>query len=239
MHLAGNVGLPRKLVNGTPETPRGTRLDTLFNHPAPRPQTLNASFAGSAETAPFKFVDRASVYPYAVAVLLPPASAGFPLGTPIVRAADPAVPLEVTTPTARTPAATTPIAATVIDFTQVPDPASVSNAPSLAGSVCAAIGQEDGLGVALPLTASGTTVSSLIFDLGSGQEVVDGYGADFKVVTFAGNYTVAVANTPYTGPAFDPFVSLPGTFSGTSRPSIWQEPASARSVMSESPPRRQ
>src|SRR5262249_11887046 len=41
IHLAGNVGLPRKRFdNGTIESPRGTRLDTLFNHPAPRPQGL-------------------------------------------------------------------------------------------------------------------------------------------------------------------------------------------------------
>ena len=36
IHLAGNVGLPRKLINGAPEFPRGIRLDTLFNHAAPR-----------------------------------------------------------------------------------------------------------------------------------------------------------------------------------------------------------
>ena len=214
VHLSGNVGLPRKLVNGTLESPRGTRLDTLFNHPAPRPQTLNATSSGSAETALFKFANPVSVSSYAVAVLLPPTSAGFPLGTPIVRAADPPAPLEVTTPTARTLAAIAPAAATVVDFTQVPDPASVVVAPPLAGSVCAAIGEADGQGVALPLAAGGVTVSSLIFDLGSGQEAVDGPGADFSVVALAGTYTVAVANTPYAGPDFDPFVSLPGTFSG-------------------------
>ena len=100
----------------------------------------------------------------------------------------------------------------MIDFTQVPDPASVVNPGVLNGSICAAIGLADGAGTALPLSVSaGGTVGSLIFDMGSGTEIVDGAGKDFQVIVLSGTYTVAVGNTPFASS----FVAIPGTFSGT------------------------
>lgn len=199
LHLAGNVGLPRKLINGTPEAPRGTRLDTLFNHPAPRPQDLllgGIGRSGTARTALFKFANVASISPFARAVLIPPITNG----TPIVRGGDPPAPLELTTPTARTLACATPGPGMVIDFTQIPDPASVSDpSPLLAGSVCAVIGQNDGKSVTLPMTLPvGLPISSLILDMGSGHEIVDGSGADFEVLAASGSYTVRVGNTPFS-----------------------------------------
>ena len=200
IHLAGNVGLPRKLVDGTAETPRGTRLDILFNHPAPRTRALAATPVGSAETAPFKFANLASAYPFAAAVLVPPTPNGFPLGTRVIRAPDPTNPLDITTPTARSAGASTPGIGMVIDFTQLPDPASVVSAPSLSGTVGAVIGQGNGSSVTLPLTlGDGTQVLSLILDAGSGHEIADGAGADFRILATSGTYTVAVANTPYVG----------------------------------------
>jgi uncharacterized repeat protein (TIGR03803 family) len=210
IHLAGNVGLPRKLINGVPEYGRGIRLDTLFNHAAPRPQTLAGQAAGVGQTALFKFGNLVSVSQFAVAVLIPPGSGGFTDGTPIVRSADPATPLSITTPTARTPGCFPPIPGTVIDFTQVPDP---MEPDALVADVVvgATLGANDALGPALPLAIPGGAVTSLILDMGSGQEIVDGAGPDFKVFALSGSYTVAVANTPYTSS----FILIPGTFSGT------------------------
>jgi hypothetical protein len=212
IHLAGNVGLPRKLVNSVPEVPRGIRLDTLFNHPAPRAQVLAGQGANAAQTDLFKFANRVSVSQFAVAVLIPLASGGFPNGTPIVRSADPTVPLGIATPTARTPACFPPVLGTVIDFTQVPIP---MEPDALAADVvlCATLGANDLLGPSLPLPIpGGAAVTSLILDMGSGQEIVDGTGPDFRVFALAGSYTVAVANTPF----MDSFVPIAGTFSGTS-----------------------
>ncbi|HUF62790.1 MAG TPA: SBBP repeat-containing protein, partial [Verrucomicrobiales bacterium] len=211
LHLAGNVGLPRKLVNDVPEAPRGTRLDTLFNHSAPRPQNLSPDGLSVARTALFKFANVASVSPFARAVLLPPAG-GFVNGMRITRAADPPAPLEITTPTARTPEFAAPVIGNVIDFTQIPDPASVTDpSPPLAESVCAAIGENDGNAVTVPKTlASGGVIASLILDMGSGHEIVDGAGADFEVLASAGSYTVQVGNTPFA----DSFSSSLGPFTG-------------------------
>ena len=96
IHLAGNAGLPRRLINGNPEPPRAIRLTTLFNHPAPQPEILaNAApgFGRFAETALFKFATPVSTSQFPIAVLIPPAidPAGFPLGIPPVRAAAPLV----------------------------------------------------------------------------------------------------------------------------------------------------
>ena len=73
LHLVGNVGRPRSLINGVPEPKRGTRLDTLFNHPAPRAQSLLPGDIGVARTALFKFANAASISQFARAVLTPPA----------------------------------------------------------------------------------------------------------------------------------------------------------------------
>ncbi|HUF61291.1 MAG TPA: SBBP repeat-containing protein, partial [Verrucomicrobiales bacterium] len=213
-HLTGNVGLPRKLVNEVAEAPRGTRLDTLFNHSAPRPQSLLSVTGAEARTAMFKFTNVASISPFARAVLLPPAG-GFASGTRIVRAADPIAPLELTTPTARTPDCEAPVIGTVIDFTQIPDPASVAvpGAAPLSESVCAVIGENDGHAVTLPktLAGGGGVVGSLILDMGSGHEIVDGAGADFEVLASAGSYKVQVGNTPFAGSfseALGPFTAV-------------------------------
>lgn len=210
LHLAGNVGQPRKLVNGAPEQARGTRVDTLFNTPAPRAQSLLPGGIPVARTALFKFANVASVSQFARAVLIPPAG-GFKAGMRIVRAPDPASPLELTTPTARCPGCDAPAVGTVIDFTQLPDPASVTAAPSLSESVCAVIGQNDGNGISLPKTlVGGTVLSSLILDMGSGSEIVDGTGADFEVLAASGAYSVRLGNTPYE----DSFSLTLGPFSG-------------------------
>ncbi len=99
---------------------------------------------------------------------------------------------------------------TVIDFTQVPDPAE-PDALSADVGVCATLGRNDGLAPTLPLPIPEGAVTSLILDTGSGQEIVDGIGADFKVFALSGSYTVAVGNTPYA----NTFVPIAGTFSGT------------------------
>jgi len=61
IHLAGNTGVPRKITNDVPEYPRTVRQDTLFNHPAPRPQSLGGAPAELAETALFQFVNLANI----------------------------------------------------------------------------------------------------------------------------------------------------------------------------------
>ena len=185
IHLAGNVGLPSQRDNR-----RGTRLDILFNHTAPRPQGIYGKDDGAAQTALFKFANPVEISPYAVAVMAPQLSSGFPLNTAILRAPDPMQPLNITTPTARTPlCGGGEPTGFVIDFTQVPDPAVIP--VNLDGSICSVIGKNDG--------TKYTTTSSLIFDMGSGQEIVNGEGSDFEVYSSDGNYSVAVSNTPYAG----------------------------------------
>ncbi len=212
IHLAADAGLPRKLINGVPEVPRAIRQDILVNHTAPRPQGLFGQDSTTAQTALFKFVKRSEVSQFANAVIVPPSSSstGFPLAQGIVRAPDPMNPLDITTPTARTPICEGgDPTGMVVDFTQIPDPALPGvTAPSLAGTVCAVIGENDATSVTLPL-ANGVT--GLVLDMGSGQEVVDGDGVDFQVFSPAGNYTVAVSNTPYAGT----FIPIGGTVSGT------------------------
>ncbi|MFQ5709503.1 MAG: T9SS type A sorting domain-containing protein, partial [bacterium] len=210
IHLAANVGLPRKLINGEPEVARGIRQDILFNHPAPRPQGLFGQNDGIAQTALFKFANPVEISQFANAVIVPRTASGFPLAEGIGRAPDPMQPLSKATPSARTPICTgQDPTGMVVDFTQIPDPAEPGvNAPSVAGTVCAVIGENDATSVTLPL-ANGVT--SLILDMGSGQEIVDGAGADFMVFSPAGSYTVAVSNTPYAGT----FVPVGGAVSET------------------------
>ncbi len=197
IHLAGNVGHARRLINGVPEVARATRLDILFNHAAPRPQGIYGRADNTAQTALFKFASPAELSQFAVAVLVPSSSSsgGFIPGTTIIRAPDPMIPLGPTTPTARTPACVGgDPTGMIVDFTQVPDPASVHPAPFVGGTVCAVIGEDDGVGVALPLESGAT---SLIVDMGSGQEIVDGAGDDLKVFAPEGIYAVAASNTPF------------------------------------------
>ena len=207
VHLAGNVGLP-----GLRDFPRAIRQDILFNHTAPRPQGIYGKDDGIAQTALFKFANPAEVSQFANAVIVPPPASpyGFPLNRAIIRAPDPMTPLHITTPTARTPVADgLDPTGMVVDFTQIPDPAIPGvEAPSLAGTVCAVIGQNDATSVTLPLEFGPT---SLIMDMGSGQEIVDGDGDDFTVFSPSGNYTVAVSNTPFAGT----FVPIGGITSGT------------------------
>ncbi len=206
IHLAGNVGLPQKLINGLPEPPRGIRLDTYFNHPAPRTETLvnGGLVAGEwAETALFKFANPVSVTQFPIAVLIPPIVDGFPIGTPPVRAAPPSrmglLPnqaIDPTVPMATTPGSVSPVPGTVIDMAQVPIPASVLD-PSPPGGVANLLGPNNGAGVTLPLTTTSGTVSSVILDMGSGNEIVNGPDADLRVVAASGSYQVAVSNTPF------------------------------------------
>jgi len=49
IHLAGDVGHPRKLINGIPAVARATRQEILFNHTVPRPQVLLGVNAGAAQ----------------------------------------------------------------------------------------------------------------------------------------------------------------------------------------------
>lgn len=214
LHLAANVGLPQRLINGVTEFQRGTRLDTLFNHPAPRTHGLLSGEVGAARTALFKFANVATVSQFAQAVLLPP-SAGFASGVRIVRATDPATPLGLTTPTARTPENSAPVIGTVLDWTQIPIPESLAQPPPPAGplteTVGAVLGQNDGNGLTLPKAFAGNmTVSSVILDMGSGSEIVDGAGADLEILATTGSYTVRVGNTPYA----DSFSAAVGPFSG-------------------------
>ncbi|MCG3119198.1 MAG: hypothetical protein ALAOOOJD_01543 [bacterium] len=210
IHLAGNAGLPRKLINGNPEPPRAIRLTTLFNHAAPQPEILaNAAPAlGSfAETALFKFANPVSTSQFPIAVLIPPVvdANGFSFGIPPVRAAAPPVLgqlpnrlIDITVPSATTPGVANPVPGTVVDFTQVPIPASVL-APGPPPGVAAILGAADGNGVTVPITlTTGGVITSLIVDLGSGNEIVDGSGADFRVVGMSGAYAVAVSNTPFS-----------------------------------------
>lgn len=221
IHLAGNAGLPRRLINGNPEPPRAIRLTTLFNHPAPQPEILaNAApgFGRFAETALFKFANPVSTSQFPIAVLIPPAidPAGFPLGIPPVRAAAPLVLgrlpnglIDITVPSATTPGAANPVPGTVVDFTQAPIPASVLG-PGPPPGVAAILGAADGTGVTLPITlTSGGVITSLIVDIGSGNEIVNGSGADFRVLGISGAYAVAVSNTPFS----NTFVAL-GSGSG-------------------------
>ena len=222
IHLAGNAGLPRKLINGNPEPPRAIRLTTLFNHSAPQPEILaNAApgFGRFAETALFKFANPVSTSQFPIAVLIPPAidPAGFPFGIPPVRAAAPTTrgllpnrQIDISVPTATTPGAANPVPGTVVDFTQVPIPASVL-APGPPPGVAAILGAADGNGVTLPITLpAGGVITSLIADIGSGNEIVDGGGVDFRVLGTSGAYAIAVGNTPFS----NTFVAL-GTGTGT------------------------
>lgn len=206
IHLAGNMGAARKVINGAPEPPRATRREVLFNHPAP--QTVRLGGAARAETAVLKFANLVEVSPYPVAVLIPPDANGFVLGNRPVRAGDPAVPLEVTTPTAPAPAALQ--VGAVIDMTQIPVPASPAGTTPIAGTLSALFGGANA-GFALPFTAAnGTAVQSIILDFGSGNEIVDGRGNDLSITSATGSYRVAVGNSPYA----DDLRVLGGTLTG-------------------------
>ena len=207
IHLAGNVGVPL-------DFPRGTRLDTYFNHPAPREETLvTTHFAGKdfQETALFKFGNPLSTSRFPIAVLIPPAGSpgGFPSGVAPVRAAPPIIIFDPTVPGAQTPGAATPVPGTVIDLAQVPIPASPL-APGSPPGVAALLGTNNGSGVTLPFTIpAGGPITSLIVDMGSGNEIFNGSGKDLRVYGLSGTYDVAVSNTPFV----DDFKSV-GTGTG-------------------------
>ncbi len=88
IHLAGNAGLPQAVD----ESGRAIRLDTYFNSPAPREQILgnmDPPLGQIAQTGLSKFANPVSTNPNPIAVLVPPAKNGFPLGTPPVRSSAP------------------------------------------------------------------------------------------------------------------------------------------------------
>lgn len=197
VHLSGNIGDPKEIIDGKLVKSRGIRQDILFNHVAPRPQILSGKDENVAQTGLFKFVNPDTTVPYAVAVLVPSATFpnGLALGKAYKRAPDPAKPLDRTTPTAKTPACSKSfdLSGMVVDFTQLPDPPLTNNKSLLSGTVGALIGKNDNISVSLPLSNG---IKSVILDMGSGQEIVNGDGPDFKV--FAdGDYTVGVSNSPF------------------------------------------
>lgn len=214
IHLAGSIGQPKELIDGKLVKSRGIRKDILFNHVAPRPQVLTGKDKNIAQTGLFKFANPDSTSPFATAVLVPSSTfpKGLPPGKAYKRAPDPNRPLDKTTPTAKTSACSPGgnIAETVVDFTQLPDPPLSGNQSSMSETICAAIGKNDGINISLPMSNG---VKSLIFDMGSGQEIVDGEGADFKIFA-EGNYFVGVSNSPYYSPYTEFFIPLKGEVSG-------------------------
>lgn len=204
IHLCGNVGLPRKIINGRKEVARATRLDTYFNHPAPRSETLVNAGPGMgsfAETALFKFANPVTAVSVPLAVLLPPAgfADGFPFGIPPVRAQSPALVgqfpngiRDLSTPMAVSPGVLNPVAGTVIDLAQVPIPASVE-ATGVPFGIGAILGGSDSNCLTLPYQG----FSTIILDMGSGQEIVDETGADLRVYGCQGSYRIGVSQTPF------------------------------------------
>jgi hypothetical protein len=199
VHLSGNAGLPQKYD----ESGRATRLDTYFNAPAPRWQMLgnqDPTFGQIAQQSLCKFSKEFTSSPYPLAVLLPPTTEGFPLGTPPVRArpqllAGQILPnqFDPTTPTARTLGLDLADSCVVVDWSQVPLPASLVVLGAGLPGVSQVFGASDGNGFTLPRG----TIGSIIFDMGSGNEIVDGSGPDFSVSSTVGSYTVAAGNTPF------------------------------------------
>lgn len=228
IHLSGDTSTPQALLNdGLPEGPRAIRPDTLFNHPAPRWERLTGAENSAARTTLFKFAKSDEVTPFADAVLIPTTPEGFRLAEPdparyLRRARDPMEPGQLslsvndpTNPAARTPALTDPQPGEVIDYTQLPFPASAIEETGNPGGATTALNQTvgavlgaPGLGLSISLPSNGLT--SLICDLGSGKEAVDKDGADLRVHA-EGNYAVAVGNTPFAAD----FVLLAETVSGT------------------------
>ncbi|MFW9929221.1 MAG: SBBP repeat-containing protein, partial [Candidatus Thorarchaeota archaeon] len=217
IHLAGNVGDPLKTIfpaGGNPyyEIERATRQDILVNHPAPRPQLLLGeevlnSNNKAAQTALFKFTNLVQVSQNAVAVLIPTTDLGFPQGSAPVRAIDPNPIIDITTPTATTTQIVAPPRGTIIDFTQVPVPASLSIPLQL--GVAAVLGISDQISTSLPFTNNTGDVFTIILDMGSGQEIINGEGSDFRIYA-EGDYNVAVSNTPFQ----DTFIPIGSTVSG-------------------------
>lgn len=216
IHLSGDTSSPQSVLpDGIREGARAIRRDILYNHPAPRWERLVGADNGIAHNTPFKFPKREETSPYAKAVLIPPTVNGFTIGESdpslyIRRAKDPDVTgqlrvVDITNPLARTPSLGAPELGEVIDFTQLPSPASAIEAAavpngavdSIDGTVGAVIGMPNiGLSLKLPLTLPSGEISSLILDLGSGHEAINQEGNDLRVHA-VGNYTVAVGNTPF------------------------------------------
>ena len=227
IHLAGNVGWPQPLlypipdIPGTPDDIRATRQDILINSPVPRPQLLRGNLgdvrydpeAEVSQTSLFKFANIFQVSEHAVAVLTPFNKTGFEKGRAPVRMPDPNPMPDITTPTA-------PFNNTVpfpgggysVDFTQVPIPAAVDVPVQLRQA--ASLGKADGISVGLPvqIPAGNQLLSTpaIILDMGSGQEIVDGTGNDFRVISPEGNYRVAVSNTVFE----DTFIPIGEIFTG-------------------------
>jgi len=229
IHLAGNVGWPRPLLypipsppaGGIPDTMRATRQDILINAPAPRPQLLRGkpdnvlinAEEGVSQTSLFKFTNIFQVSKHAIAVLTPFNKMGFEPGRGPVRAIDPNPMPDLTTPTA-------PFSnwfpfnagGFVIDYKQVPIPASVIIPVDLRQA--AVLDPADGICVLLPVSIPSvngwTTTQTIIVDMGSGQEVVNGDGNDFLVYSPEGNYRVAVSNTVFK----NTFIPIGEVFSG-------------------------
>ena len=229
IHLAGNVGWPQPLLfpipntppGGIPDTIRATRQDILINAPAPRPQLVRGrlgqvlydSTVEVSQTSLFKFVNIFQVSEHAVAVLTPFYSMGFRQGRAPVRMLDPNPMVDITTPTAPfNDAVYFPGGGYVVDFTQVPIPAAINVPVQLRHA--AVLGKADGNAASLPVQIrykdGWISTPTFILDMGSGQEIVNGGGNDFRVISPQGNYRVAVSNTVFE----NTFIPIGGTFSG-------------------------
>lgn len=229
IHLAGNVGWPQPLLFPIPNPPpggihdtiRATRQDILINASAPRPQLVRGRLgqiqydpqAEVSQTSLFKFVNISQVSEHAVAVLTPFDTLGFRQGRAPVRMPDPNPMLDITTPTA--PFNNTvyfPGGGYVVDFTQVPVPAAINVPVQLRHA--AVLGKSDGISASLPVLIryknGWISTPTFILDMGSGQEIVDGEGNDFRVISPGGNYRVAVSNTVFA----NTFIPIGGSVSG-------------------------
>lgn len=229
IHLAGNVGWPQPLLFPIPNTPpqgdpdgiRATRQDILINAPAPRPQLVRGQLGQVqyntsvevSQTSLFKFVNIFRVSEHAVAVLTPFGRMGFEQGRAPVRMLDPNPMIDITTPTA--PFNNTisfPGGGYVVDFTQVPVPAAINVPVQLRHA--AVLGKSDGIAASLPVQIpyknAWISTPTFILDMGSGQEIVDGEGFDFQVISPDGDYRVAVSNTVFA----NTFIPIGDIYSG-------------------------
>jgi hypothetical protein len=223
------VGWPQPLLFPIPNTPpegipdviRATRQDILINAPAPRPQLVRGRLGQIrynpsvevSQTSLFKFVNIFRVSEHAVAVLTPFGRMGFEQGRAPVRMLDPNPMVDITTPTAPfNNSISFPGGGYVVDFTQVPIPAAINVPVQLRHA--AVLGKSDGIAASLPVQIpyknGWISTPTFILDMGSGQEIVNGEGNDFQVISPEGSFSVAVSNTPFA----NTFIPIGGTVSG-------------------------
>jgi hypothetical protein len=153
-------------------------------------QVLYDSTVEVSQTSLFKFVNIFQVSEHAIAVLTPYNKMGFTQGRAPVRMVDPNPMLDITTPTAPfNKSVFYRCGGYVVDFTQVPIPAAINVPVQLRHA--AVLGEADSISADLPVlirdSAGWTATRTIILDMGSGQEIVDGEGNDFRVISPAGH----------------------------------------------------